>query len=398
MEGAARPLLQIAPMLDVSYRDFRQFMRILTRRAQLWTEMVVDNTLRFSQLEGRSLDAFLGFGECEHPVVCQLGGSDPSSLAEAAAIVEQWGYDEINLNVGCPSDRVCGKGEFGASLMPRPELVRDCVHAMSRAVQIPVTVKTRLGVDNLDTPEFTSKFVQTVSEGGCKHFIMHARKAWLKGLSPAQNRSVPPLHYDRVVSLCQEFPDLHFSINGGISTLEHTQAILKTSPPNLLGVMIGRAASNNPCMLWDVDRYIYGAESNALSTPTRRSIAEAYADYLDDAYQPDETSAARAGKTHLALKPIIGLFSGCAGHRLFRHTIETMQRDKEKRKAGPGAVLREAVQAVEQEFQASRSLDTPLCEAGEPATLGSDLKPYDQKNTRSWYTTMPHPVRHGDPN
>lgn len=335
--------------------------------------MVVDNTLRFSQKEGRSLDGFLNFGPNEHPIVCQLGGSDPQSLAEAAQIVESWGYDEINLNVGCPSDRVCCKGEFGASLMTRPALVRDCVHAMSRVVQIPVTVKTRLGVDDLDSPEFTSDFVRTVAQGGCKHFVMHARKAWLKGLSPAQNRSVPPLHYDRVARLCHEFPDLSFSINGGILSLEHARGLLASGPQNLLGVMVGRAASSNPCMLWDVDRYMYGEASNPLGVaPTRRSVAEAYSQYLEEAHPPDEQAAARGGSTHLALKPVLGLLAGCSGNRAFRQFLEIAQKDRQLRCEGPAAVLRRALDAVDQ--HSAGVLDEALRPSGEADLVDSELQ------------------------
>merc|ERR1719502_1077352 len=223
--NSAIPLLQIAPMMEVTYRDFRYFMRLLTRRAQLWTEMVVDDTL-LHNLEPQKCDRFLGFHKQEHPVVCQLGGSDASKLAQAAQVVERYGYDQVNLNCGCPSSRVAGKGEFGCSLMLRKEVVRDIIHAMSRAVQIPVTVKCRLGCDDHDSPEFTKEFVRTVAQGGCKHFIIHARKAWLSGLSPAANRTIPPLHYPRVLDLCREFPDLEFSLNGGVTDIGHVRALL----------------------------------------------------------------------------------------------------------------------------------------------------------------------------
>jgi len=378
--SSERPLLQMAPMLDVSYEDYRQFMRILTRRAQLWTEMVVDNTLIYSQKEGRSLGGYLDFSESEHPIVCQLGGSDPVALAEASQIVERWGYDEINLNVGCPSDRVCCKGEFGASLMKRPEHVRDCIHAMSRRVQIPVTVKTRLGVDDLDSPGFTTSFVRTVAQGGCTHFIMHARKAWLSGLSPAQNRTVPPLQYDRVASLCHEFPNLSFSLNGGINTLEEVSGLLKVAPRNLLGIMMGRATCDNPCMLWDVDRHIYGETANPLKTPSRRAIVEAYCDYLEVAHPPDEAIAARAGTTHLAFKPILGLFAGCQGNRLFRRTLDTKMRDKSARSAGPAAILRSALDAIEEQNKSGDVLDALLAPAGPAEAFDASLlaiKPAD---------------------
>lgn len=367
-----RPLLQIAPMLDVSYEDFRQYMRLLTRRAQIWTEMIVDHTLLFSQKEGRGLGGFLDFQENEHSIVCQLGGSDPSTLAEAAQVVERWGYDEVNLNVGCPSDRVAGKGEFGASLMKRPEHVRDCVHAMRRAVQIPVTVKTRLGVDDLDSQEFTKQFVSTVAQSGCRHFVMHARKAWLSGLSPAQNRTVPPLQYDRVASLCNDFPDLEFSINGGILSLEHAKGMLTSAPKNLLGVMVGRLATNNPCLLWDVDRYMYNEAANPLGqSATRRTLAQSYAQYLEKVHPPTDELA--KSRTHLALKPILGLLSGRPGHRHFRQTLETLQRDKLNRCDGPAALLRLALESLDKDDKSRAALDEQLTPAGEPHLLDSQL-------------------------
>mmetsp|Transcript_43615 Transcript_43615/g.102839 ORF Transcript_43615/g.102839 Transcript_43615/m.102839 type:complete len:442 (+) Transcript_43615:75-1400(+) len=370
-ETKRRPLLQMAPMLDVSYEDYRQLMRILTKRAQLWTEMVVDSTLIYSQKEGRSLSCFLDFAPHEHPIVCQLGGSDPNSLAEAAQIVERWGYDEINLNVGCPSDRVCCRGEFGAVLMKRPELVRDCIHEMSRRVQIPVTVKTRLGVDDLDTPEFTSNFIKTVRAGGCRHFIMHARKAFLKGLSPAQNRSVPPLRYERVAQVCKEFPDLDFSLNGGVVTLEQAKGLLQQAPKNLLGVMMGRATMNNPCILWDVDRYIYG-ESNPHSAPSRRTIVDEYCAYLEKAHPPDSEAAERAGVSHRAMKPILGLFTGLPGNKHFRNALDTRIRDKDMRTEGPAAILKGVLATLGSELG---MLDSILPSAGAPEEHTAELLP-----------------------
>jgi tRNA-dihydrouridine synthase A len=365
-------------MMDVTYRDYRQFMRILTSRMQLWTEMVVDSTLRFSQFHGKPLGRFLDFGENEHPIVCQLGGSDPSNLAEACKIVETWGYDEVNLNCGCPSDRVSTKGEFGASLMKKPELVRDCVHAMSRAVQIPVTVKTRLGVDEFDSPEFSSTFVRTVAQGGVKHFIIHARKAWLQGLSPAQNRSIPPLMYDRVVRLCNEFPDLEFSLNGGILSLEHVKGVLASAPANLQGVMLGRATYDNPCLLWDADTSLYGAKSNPLSeTRTRRAIAEAYCRYLEDSRSGGDDvpkPAAAGSKSHLALKPILGLFCGLPGNRLFRRSIEQNLRNKELSAEGPATVLRASIATVAD--QQAGVLDQPLAPTSAAVRLDSNLSKF----------------------
>ena len=368
MEGLRpheRPLLQIAPMMEVTYRDFRYFIRLLTRRTQLWTEMVVDDTV-LHNLEPAKCDRFLGFHEVEHPIVCQLGGSDPSKLAAAAEVAQRYGYDEVNLNVGCPSCRVANKGEFGCSLMKRKEVVRDAIHAMSRSVQIPVTVKCRLGVDDFDSQEFTRDFVRTVAQGGCKHFIIHARKAWLNGLSPAQNRTIPPLHYPRILDLCKEFPDLNFSINGGIADVGHARALLgfpnqrmegetddlyaaawdwETSqgscpvPSNLLGVMIGRGAMNTPCMLWDVDHTIYGGKKP--EPVTRRQLLEKYRLYLEETHE----DGGSVGSAHLALKPTLGMFAGLRGNKAFRNTADAVMRKKE---GGPAHVLEQAMKAVDE--------------------------------------------------
>lgn len=363
-----RPLLQIAPMMDVTYRDFRYFMRLLTRRAQLWTEMVVDDTV-LHNLEPVKCDRFLGFHPTEHPVVCQVGGSDPTKLAEVAQVVERYGYDEINLNVGCPSCRVSLKGEFGCSLMKRKEAVRDIIHAMSRTVQIPVTVKCRLGVDDLDSQEFTKSFVSTVAAGGCKHFIIHSRKAWLNGLSPAQNRSVPPLSYDRVRDLCCSFPDLHFSLNGGVNDVGHARALLgfpgdrlpgetddligaawmgagdNAVPSNLQGVMIGRGAMNTPMMLWDVDSTIYG-DAPRSGVVTRRNILESYRDYLQDAH-PEGDADKSVGSVHLALKPTLGVFAGMRGNKAFRISADSLMRVKSNRELGPAHILEQAMASLE---------------------------------------------------
>lgn len=359
--------------MEVTYRDFRYFMRLLTRRTQLWTEMVVDDTV-LHNLEPEKCDRFLGYRDVEHPIVCQLGGSDPQKLQEVAKVVERYGYDEVNLNVGCPSSRVATKGEFGCSLMKRKEHVRDCIHAMSRAVQIPVTVKCRLGVDEFDSAEFTRDFVREVAAGGCKHFYMHARKAWLKGLSPAQNRSIPPLHYPRVLDLCKEYPDLHFSINGGINDIGHARALLGfpgerltgesqelissawgwpgsdgverqgpmgALPANFQGVMIGRGAMNTPCMLWDVDHTIYGDETP--KSMTRRELLESYKSYLQEVHQNPPS----VGVVHLALKPTLGVLAGRAGNKIYRNTCDAMMRAKETREQGPAHVLEMAMKAVD---------------------------------------------------
>lgn len=221
--AAEGDIVSIAPMMDWTDRHYRYMMRLLTRRTRLYTEMVVDNTLLYA----KHADEYLRFDPVERPIACQLGGSDPNTLAAAAMMVEAAGYDEINLNCGCPSPRVAGKGCFGAALMFSPELVRDCVAAMMASVKIPITVKCRLGADSMDTFEEFRHFVEIVSQSGCKHFIIHARKAILKGLDPKGNRTVPKLKYDWVQRLSLEFPHLRISINGGITSWEQTEQLLR---------------------------------------------------------------------------------------------------------------------------------------------------------------------------
>jgi len=405
-----RHLLQIAPMMEVTYKDFRYFMRLLSRRAQLWTEMVVDDTI-LHNTETEKCDRFLRYNEAEHPIVCQLGGSDPTKLAQAAEIVQRYGYDEVNLNCGCPSSRVAGKGEFGCSLMKKKDVVREAIRAMSRAVQIPVTVKCRLGADEFDSPEFTRDFVRTVAQGGCKHFIIHARKAWLSGLSPAQNRTIPPLHYPRILDLCHQFPDLKFSINGGITDVGHARALLgfphqrldgeteelystawgwpgsdvfcgsaepcPAVPPNLEGVMIGRGAMNSPCMLWDVDHSLYGEERR--KPMTRRELLDGYREYLQDAH----TDGTSVGSIHLALKPTLGILAGIRGNKAYRATADKTMRRKDVAEMGPAYVLEAAIQAVDEAnpgvldealpatvaFRQPTAADTPRGQKRKPAEV-----------------------------
>jgi len=215
-------VLSIAPMMEWTDCHYRFFMRLLTRRTTLFTEMYVANTL----LHSPHARGFLRFSPEEHPIVCQLGGSDPEALAKAARIVEEMGYDEVNLNCGCPSPRVAGKGAFGAALMFSPEIVRDCVVAMKAAVRIPITVKCRLGADDMDSYEAFSNFVRVVSSGGCQHFIVHARKCLLKGLDPKGNRTIPPLRYPWVQRIALENPTLSFSINGGLVSWRQVEQLL----------------------------------------------------------------------------------------------------------------------------------------------------------------------------
>ena len=239
----------VAPMLDWTDRHCRYFLRLLSRNTLLYTEMVTTGAI----IHGKG--DYLAYSEEEHPVALQLGGSDPAALAQCAKLAEARGYDEINLNVGCPSDRV-QNGMFGACLMGNAQLVADCVKAMRDVVSIPVTVKTRIGIDDQDSYEFLCDFINTVSgKGECEMFIIHARKAWLSGLSPKENREIPPLDYPRVYQLKRDFPHLTMSINGGIKSLEEAKAHLQ----HMDGVMVGREAYQNPGILAAVDREIFGS-------------------------------------------------------------------------------------------------------------------------------------------
>ncbi len=231
--------ISVAPMMAYTDRHFRVLMRLINRQILLYTEMVTTGSLIHGESERHLL-----FSPIERPLALQLGGSDPLELAKCSQMAEELQYDEVNLNVGCPSDRVRA-GQFGACLMKTPSLVADCVSAMSQAVKIPVTVKTRIGVDNQDSYSALQNFVATISAAGCRTFIIHARKAWLKGLSPRQNRTVPPLNYEMVYHLKKDFPDLEIIINGGINTLAEIDHHLQ----QVDGVMIGRKAYDNPLLL-----------------------------------------------------------------------------------------------------------------------------------------------------
>ncbi len=294
-------IFAVAPMMEWTDRHCRYFHRRLTRRALLYTEMVTAAAIMFGDRE-----RLLGFDTDEHPVALQLGGSDPRQLAEAARIGEDYGYDEINLNVGCPSDRV-QNGRFGACLMAHPQLVADCVHAMSKAVAAPVTVKCRIGIDDQDAEEDLERFVRAVNDGGCKTFIVHARKAWLNGLSPKENRDVPPLDYGRVYRLKQTYPGLTIIINGGIQSLDEAVEHLG----HVDGVMMGRSAYQRPALLADVDRRIYG--------DTRPSVS------LEAAYEAMipycAAQIANGGKLSSVTRHMLGLFQNMPGARAYRRCL-----------------------------------------------------------------------------
>ncbi|CNE53423.1 tRNA-dihydrouridine synthase A [Yersinia nurmii] len=291
----------VAPMLDWTDRHCRYFHRLLTKQALLYTEMVTTGAIIHGKAD------YLAYSEQDHPVALQLGGSDPQALAHCAKLAEQRGYNEINLNVGCPSDRV-QNGRFGACLMGEAELVADCVKAMRDVVSIPVTVKTRIGIDDQDSYEFLCDFVQKVSEqGGCDMFTIHARKAWLSGLSPKENREVPPLDYPRVYQLKRDFPELTIGINGGVKTLDEAKEHLKY----LDGVMIGREAYQNPSILTQVDRELF--DPQAAITDSVAAV-EALYPYI-------EQELSRGAYLGHITRHILGIFQGIPGARQWRRHL-----------------------------------------------------------------------------
>ncbi|MFO1379215.1 MAG: tRNA dihydrouridine(20/20a) synthase DusA [Chitinivorax sp.] len=293
--------LSIAPMLDWTDRFYRQFARQITRHTWLYTEMVTTGAL----LHGNR-DRFLRFDPCEQPIALQLGGSDPAALAQCAKIAEQWGYDEVNLNVGCPSERV-QEGSFGACLMAEPQLVADCVKAMRDVVSIPVTVKHRIGIDKVEEYDYLRNFVDVVAAAGCSTFIVHARNAILKGLSPKQNREIPPLKYDYVYRLKQQRPELEIIINGGITTLEQTDEHLR----HVDGVMIGREAYHNPYLLVEADARYYGDHH---AQPSRAEIIEALMPFV-------EQEVKDGVPLKIITRHILGLFQGMRGARYWRRQL-----------------------------------------------------------------------------
>lgn len=315
-------IFAVAPMMDWTDRHCRSFHRRLSQRALLYTEMVTTGAVIHGDRE-----RLVGFSPDEHPVACQLGGSDPTDLATAARIVEDYGYDEVNLNVGCPSDRV-QSGRFGACLMREPTLVGECVAAMKAAVSIPVTVKCRIGVDDQDPEEALDSLANAVVAAGTDALWVHARKAWLDGLSPKQNRDVPPLDYDRVRRLKKARPDLFIGINGGIADLDAALPLLK----DLDGVMLGRAAYHTPGLMGEVDRAVYGEARDPVSP---WDAVQAYLPYI-------EAKLHQGVKLAHMTRHLLGLFHGRPGARTWRRilTVEAI-------KPGAGiAVVERALAAV----------------------------------------------------
>jgi len=309
-------------MLDWTDRYCRYFLRQISRKVLLYTEMVTTGALLH-----REPARFLDYHPEEHPVALQLGGSKPEDLAKCADLADEWHYDELNLNVGCPSDRV-QSGRFGACLMAEPQLVADCVAAMREAADLPVTVKHRIGIDDMDGYEQLTRFVATVARAGCGIFIVHARKAWLQGLSPKENREVPPLQYDVVYRLKRDFPQLQFIINGGFKTLSRIEQQLD----HVDGVMIGREAYQNPWVLAQADKRIFDRPNPAQS---RRQVAERMLAFVSQQYR-------QGVPVHRITRHMLGLYQGQPGARAWRrHLSENVHRPE----AGP-EVLREALYLV----------------------------------------------------
>jgi len=312
----------VAPMMDRTDRHDRYFMRLLCRRALLYTEMITTGALIHGDRE-----RLLAYDPSEHPVALQLGGSEPAAMAACARMAEERCYDEVNINVGCPSRRV-RSGAFGACLMAEPETVAACVDAMGRAVQIPVTVKTRIGIDGRDSYEELHHFVSRVAETGCRTFILHARKAWLNGLSPKANRTVPPLRYEMVYRLKQDFPDLEIVLNGGVRTLDDARSHLG----HVDGVMIGREAYHNPYLLAKADSRIFGDDR---SVPSREEVLEAYIPYVAN-------QLAQGEHLHRIVRHVLRLYQGVPGAKAWRRYLS-----EHAHRPGSGPeVIREALAQV----------------------------------------------------
>lgn len=291
----------VAPMLDWTDRHCRYFLRLISHHAVLYTEMITTGAI----LHGDT-DYHLAMNPEEHPVALQLGGSDPTDLARACVLARQYDYAEINLNCGCPSDRV-QNGMFGAVMMKNAQITADCIKAMQDAVDLPITVKHRIGVDDFDSYEFLCDFVDSLAATGCQTFLVHARKAWLKGLSPKQNREIPELNYDHVYQLKKDFPRLEIIINGGVTDLQQSAQHLQ----QLDGVMVGREAYTNPYLLATVDQQIYGSEEPVKS---RQKIAEEFLQYVDN-------ELGKGTRLQAMTRHILGLFHGMPGARQYRRHI-----------------------------------------------------------------------------
>ena len=293
-------VISVAPMMDWTDRHCRYFMRLLSPSVRLYTEMVTAAAIVHGDAE-----RFLRFNEEEHPVALQLGGSEPDWMAQATARASEFGYDEININVGCPSDRV-QSGRFGACLMAHPDVVADCFRAMQRETDVPVTVKTRIGIDDKDNYDFLQAFVEALAAAGCQKFIVHARIAILEGLSPKENRTVPPLNYERVYQLKQDFPDLTVDLNGGLTSLEQVDSVLQ----HVDGVMIGRQAYHQPYFLAELERHFNPDQV----LPSRQDVVTRMLPYVD-------RMLAEGVSLNSMTRHMLGLFAGRPGARAWRRYI-----------------------------------------------------------------------------
>lgn len=310
-------------MMDWTDRHCRYFMRLLSPSAWLYTEMVTANAIHYGDAK-----TLLRYDPSEHPIAVQLGGSDPAMMAGAAKQAAQSGYDEININVGCPSDRV-QSGQFGACLMATPQIVADCFTAMQAEVEVPVTVKTRIGIDDQDSDEFLMGFVDTLVEAGCKRFIVHARIAILDGLSPKENRTVPPLNHDRVYRLKEQFPDLEIFLNGGVTEIDQVDSILA----KVDGAMIGRQAYHHPYFLAELEQHL----NPEWQLPSRHSVIEQMIPYIEDELRNGE----RLGRI---TRHMVGLFSGMPGARAWRRYLS----EHAFRNGAGVEVINEALDAMSQ--------------------------------------------------
>ena len=294
-------LISIAPMMDWTDKHCRYFYRLISKNVVLYTEMITSKAILHGD-KNRLLD----FNDDENPLVLQLGGSDPKEMAECALIAQKWGYDEVNINVGCPSDRVLS-GSFGACLMKEPDLVAQCVESMTEKCDLPVTVKHRIGIDDMESYEQLSNFVERISDKGCEHFIVHARKAWLTGLSPKENRTIPPLNYPWVYRLKEDFSNLKFTINGGIENCEEIANHLD----KVDGVMLGRAIYHNPFLLKQIEEEVFNNNENSID---REFILKKYMSYI--AKQLLKDVPIRSMTRH-----ILGLYHGESNAKLFRRLL-----------------------------------------------------------------------------
>lgn len=325
--GATYPRFSVAPMMEWTTRHYRYFARLLSRHTLLYTEMVTTGAL----LHGRDPERFLAYHADEHPLALQLGGSVPEELAACARMAEAAGYDEVNLNVGCPSDRV-QNNMIGACLMAYPDTVAACIAAMQAEVKIPVTVKCRIGIDDQDSEADLTHFIETVAAAGGQIFIIHARKAWLEGLSPKENRDIPPLDYDRVYRLKQAHPELTIALNGGLKQLPDMQAQLD----HVNGIMVGREAYQNPGLLLSIDQAFF---NDTAERPSRHEAIRQYRPYVAE-------ELAQGTRLNALLKPLLGVFQGVPGARAFRrHLSENAHR------AGAGLEVLDDALAKVPEFQ-----------------------------------------------